>query len=117
MSILILTADQESAVAAEQQLLSITDKAMEKILARRLAENMIEQDGRRCGRLDIVPILYALDMMIPVIQLNQVNHCEIARRRDTLTWQTAWALFSIFGKVVTTLALITYSGVLKPKDE
>lgn len=71
----------------------------------------------RCGKHEIQPLFYAVDMMLPVIPLHQEDRCEVAARPATFWWQVAWALFSIVGKVVTSLALITYSGVLKPKDE
>jgi len=117
MSILVLTADQESAMATEQQLLSDGFNPNRNILERRLAENPLEPGGRRCGPRDIVPLFYALDMMLPVIQLDETNRCEVAVRRGNFKWQLAWSIFSVIGKIVTTLALITYSGVLKPKED
>ncbi len=57
--------------------------------------------------------------MLPVIPLHQEDRCEVAARGGWTYWfwQPVWALFSILGKIVTPLALITYSGVLKPKDD
>ena len=38
-------------------------------------------------------------------------------RPGTAVWQAFWSVFSFVGKLVTSLALLTYSGVLKPKEE
>jgi hypothetical protein len=38
-------------------------------------------------------------------------------RPDTTGWQLFWAVFSFLGKLVTSLALLTYSGVLKQSEE
>ncbi|MGA9868771.1 MAG: hypothetical protein WBQ75_20275 [Acetobacteraceae bacterium] len=99
--LLVLTADREAALSAEQQ----------------LAGMRVDLGERRCGKHDIQPLFYAVDMMLPVIPLHQEDRCEVAARPGTEIWQIAWAVFSILGKIVTSLALITYSGVLKPKDD
>ncbi len=75
-----------------------------------------DKDAIRCGRKEIIPPLYALDMMVPVVPLHQEDRCEISLNAGWL-WPFLWAVFSIIGKIITTLAIITYSGVLKPKDE
>ena len=54
--------------------------------------------------------------MLPVIQLHQETRCQISRTHATEPWQIAWALYSMIGKLITSLALLTYSGVLKPRD-
>jgi hypothetical protein len=38
-------------------------------------------------------------------------------RPGTEGWRVFWSAFSFVGKLVTSLALLTYSGVLKPKEE
>jgi nitrogen fixation protein len=70
-----------------------------------------------CGGNDIQPVFYAMDMMLPVIALQEASRCSVDTRPGTETWQVLWALFSFIGKVATSLALLTYSGVLKPKEE
>ncbi len=70
-----------------------------------------------CGKHDIQPLFYALDMMVPVIALQEQTKCEVATRAGTEIWQVLWALFSFVGKLVTSLALLTYSGVLKQSEE
>jgi hypothetical protein len=71
----------------------------------------------RCGANDIQPVFYALDMMVPVMALHQLDRCWVDARPGTEGWQAFWSVFSFVGKLVTSLALLTYSGVLKPKED
>ena len=70
-----------------------------------------------CGDRDIQPMFYAMDMMVPVMALHQLDKCWVDTGPGTLGWRVFWSLYSFFGKLVTSLALLTYSGVLKPKEE
>ena len=70
-----------------------------------------------CGRHDIQPLFYAMDMMLPVIALHQEARCCVDTRPGTAGWQVLWSVYSFLGKLATSLALLTYSGVLKPKEE
>ena len=70
-----------------------------------------------CGDTDIQPLFYAMDMMVPVMALHQLDKCWVDARPGTALWQLFWAVFSFVGKLATSLALLTYSGVLKPKEE
>jgi len=99
--LLVLSAEREAALSAEQQLAGMRIKVGE----------------RPCGKHEIQPLFYAVDMMLPVIPLHQADRCQIAARPGTEIWQAVWAVFSILGKIVMSLGLITYSGVLKPKDD
>jgi len=65
----------------------------------------------------IMPLFYSIDLMLPVIPLHQETKCEISTRPECAFWQWAKFLFSIVGKMVTTLALLTFSGVLKTRPE
>ena len=102
--VLVLSPNQVVALGAIQgRPLSAKDKIPDK-------------DAIRCGRKEIIPPLYALDMMVPLVPLHQEDRCQISSNAGWL-WPSLWAVFSILGKIITTLAIITYSGVLKPKDE
>ena len=70
-----------------------------------------------CGDNDIQPVFYAMDMMVPVMALQQVDKCWVDTRPGTAGWRVFWSVFSFVGKLVTSLALLTYSGVLKPREE
>ena len=51
------------------------------------------------------------------IALQEASRCSVDTRPGTEVWQVLWAVFSFVGKLATSLALLTYSGVLKPKEE
>jgi hypothetical protein len=70
-----------------------------------------------CAKHDIQPLFYAMDMMLPVIALHEEAKCYVDTRPGTEIWQVLWSVYSFLGKLVTSLALLTYSGVLKPKEE
>jgi hypothetical protein len=70
-----------------------------------------------CGDNDIQPLFYAMDMMVPVMALHQMDKCWVDTKPGTEGWRAFWSVFSFVGKLVTSLALLTYSGVLKPKEE
>jgi hypothetical protein len=70
-----------------------------------------------CGDDDIQPMFYAMDMMVPVMALHQLDKCWVDTRPGTAGWRVFWSVFSFLGKLVTSLALLTYSGVLKPKED
>ncbi len=70
-----------------------------------------------CGKHDILPVFYAMDMMLPVVALHEQERCTVDTRPGSEIWQVLWALYSFLGKVATSLALLTYSGVLKPREE
>ena len=70
-----------------------------------------------CGKHDIQPLFYALDMMLPVIALQEETKCQVTGRAGTEIWQVLWSVFSFVGKLVTSLALLTYSGILKQTEE
>ncbi len=71
----------------------------------------------RCGDNDIQPLFYAMDLVVPVMALHQIDKCWVDTGPGTAGWRIFWSLYSFIGKLVTSLALLTYSGVLKPKEE
>ena len=70
-----------------------------------------------CGDSDIQPLFYAMDLVVPVMALHQIDKCWVDTRPGTAGWRLFWSVYSFVGKLVTSLALLTYSGVLKPKEE
>ena len=71
----------------------------------------------RCGEDDIQPLFYAMDLVVPVMALHQIDKCWVDTGPGTAGWRMFWSMYSFIGKLVTSLALLTYSGVLKPKEE
>lgn len=84
----------------------------------------------------VEPALYAIDVALPVIDLGQASQCAPGRtaRADlpagielgdsgwrvfegVAMWRWAQALYALFGAILSALAVITFSGVLKPKDD
>ncbi len=91
-----------------------------------------EATTEACVGLD--PALYALDAMAPVIDLNQESACVPGRVagktlspgyqtpvgvvfEELALWQWAKALFSILGAAVVGFALLTWTGVFKPRAD
>jgi hypothetical protein len=60
-------------------------------------------------------LVYAADMLVPFIPLHQESKCEV--RPDggfgPTSWRVLRALYSVIGWVIFSLALVTFSGVLK----
>jgi hypothetical protein len=96
---------------------------------------LVTPRGAQCNGA-IEPALYAVDVALPVIDLGQESRCGPGRTAraelsagapigDTewrlfegaAVWKWAHALYAILGAILTALAVITFSGVMKPKDE
>jgi hypothetical protein len=63
-----------------------------------------------CGER-IQPMLYALDVFVPVLDLRQQTVCSI--RYDKPRWRYAQAVYALLGWFLTPLTLLTFSGTLK----
>lgn len=68
--------------------------------------------------LDVHALLYALDVFIPLLDLDQERRCSIREVREGepdryLGWRAFKAVYEILGWVVTSLLLLTISGVLR----
>jgi hypothetical protein len=61
------------------------------------------------GRVN--PVLYALDVFVPVLDLRQQTTCSIAR--EHWIWRFIQAGYAIMGWFLTPLTLLTFSGILK----
>jgi hypothetical protein len=70
----------------------------------------VHMDDIPCGGR-INPILYALDVFIPVLDLRQQTTCSIAPKHWFL--RLLQALYAVLGWVLTPLTLLTFSGILK----
>lgn len=66
-------------------------------------------DGR------IQPLLYAVDVFVPVLNLRQQTASSIST--DHAGWRHAQALYALLGWFLTPLALLTVSGILKRHAE
>ncbi len=75
----------------------------------------------------ISDVLYAVDIMLPVIPLHQESQCDVGAattpsgqaaptRPEVERFRLLKGMYSIVGKLTTTLALLTFSGVLKRSE-
>lgn len=96
---------------------------------------LVRPDGTACNGA-IEPALYAVDVALPVIDLGQEGRCAPGRtaRADlpagmeiegsdwrlfegAALWKWAHAVYAVLGAILTALAVITFSGVMKPRDD
>lgn len=61
---------------------------------------------------------YAADMLVPFIPLHQEGKCEIVPSADWRSgvWRSLKAVYSVIGWIIFSLALVTFSGMLKKFD-
>jgi len=96
---------------------------------------LVRPDGTACNGA-VEPALYAIDVALPVIDLGQESRCSPGRTANAdlpagievpnsdwrlfegaAMWRWAQAIYAILGAILTALAVITFSGVLKPKAD
>lgn len=104
------------------------------VLAMNAQGALVTPQGQACNGV-VEPALYAIDVALPVINLGQESRCGPGRTtRAELSpgvavgdsdwrlfeglalWKWAHALYAVLGALLTALAVITFSGMLKPKD-
>ncbi len=69
-----------------------------------------------CGD-QIEPLLYAIDLFVPGVELQQREKCEVTTARAALGWRIASAAYTILGFIVTSLTFLTISGILRRQAE
>jgi hypothetical protein len=57
------------------------------------------------------PPLYALELMVPLVTLGTENFCSV--RADEPLWSAAQIVYRLFGWILVSLAILTFSGVLR----
>jgi hypothetical protein len=82
----------------------------------RVSHNNAFEGELACGKL-IEPLLYATDVFIPALDLQQENRCMISTKREALSWRVARVLYSLLGWIVVSLAILTVSGILRRQAE
>jgi hypothetical protein len=96
---------------------------------------LVTTDGRQCAGA-VEPALYVIDVALPVIDLGQESRCapgrtaraelspgmEVSPYSDwrvfegVAIWRWAHALYALLGAILTALAIVTFSGALKPRE-
>jgi hypothetical protein len=69
-----------------------------------------------CGD-QIEPLWYALDVFVPLLDLRQEEKCSMSSRGGAWAWRAFKPIYAILGAVVTSLMLLTVSGVLRRRVE
>jgi hypothetical protein len=96
---------------------------------------LVRPDGTACNNA-VEPALYAIDVALPVIDLGQESRCAPGRTASAdlpagievpnsewrlfegaAMWRWAQGIYALLGAILTALAVITFSGVLKPKAD
>jgi len=97
---------------------------------------LVTPQGRACNGA-IEPTLYAIDVALPIIDLGQESRCAPGRTaraelspgtpvseqsdwrwfEGVAMWRWAHAIYALLGAILSALAVITFSGIMKPKDE
>lgn len=105
------------------------------VLAMNAQGALVTPEGRQCNGA-IEPALYAIDVALPLIDLGQQSACgpgrtaraelstgvEVSANSDwrlfegLALWRWAHGLYAIFGAILAALAVLTFSGVMKPRD-
>ena len=85
--------------------------------ARELAPDPRNAYGETwCGdQMD--PVWYALDVMVPLLDLKHQDKCDVSGRDDAWGWRFLKALYALLGAAVTSIYLLAISGVLKRRVE
>jgi len=69
-----------------------------------------------CGE-QIEPLLYAIDTFVPGVSLRQRERCAVSSAGWALPWRLGAAVYSILGWIVTSITLLTLSGILRRQAE
>lgn len=105
------------------------------VLAMNAQGALVTPQGRACNGA-VEPALYAMDVALPVIDLGQESRCapgrtaraelpagmEVSPTSDwrlfegVALWRWAHSLYALLGAILTALAVITFSGAMKPKE-
>lgn len=105
------------------------------VLAMNAQGALVTPEGRQCNGA-VEPALYAIDVALPFIDLGQQSACAPGRtaRADlpagmalgesewrlfegVAMWRWAHALYAMLGAILAALAVLTFSGVMKPKEQ
>lgn len=105
------------------------------VLAMNEQGALVTPSGQQCNGA-VEPALYAIDVALPVVDLGQESRCapgrtaraelsqgvEVANSdwrlfEGAALWKWAQAAYAVLGAILSALAVITFSGVMKPKDD
>jgi hypothetical protein len=73
-------------------------------------------DDLQCGDA-VEPSIYALDAFIPALDLKHERRCSVSGTPEAVGWRFAFAAYSILGWIITSLTVLTLSGILRRRAE
>ncbi len=97
-------------LAAPQAFLGQDLKEGTVIHGKDTKEQMASPADLPCGER-IKPLLYALDVFIPVLDLRQQEACSISP--DKVYWRYGQAVYALIGWVFTPLMFLSVTGILR----
>ncbi len=68
-----------------------------------------------CGER-LKPMLYTLDLILPAVDLHQIDRCDLSDRAGW-SWSILKALATLLGWTITSLTILTLSGILRRQSE
>lgn len=96
----------------------VSTQAGDKLVTAKVpqSDNLTEEVS--CGD-QVEPSLYALDVMLPLLDLHQESKCAIssADGLEPFLWRLFRALYAIVGAYMTSMLILTLSGVLRRSTE
>lgn len=89
-----------------------------------IASDSANTDEIDCAH-DIQSVFYAIEIILPIIDLGQEKQCilrlkpdDVVNNQTTITfWWAARYIYTIVGWLLVSLAIVTYSGVVRRKEK
>lgn len=66
---------------------------------------------------EIEPLIYALDVFVPALDLRQESRCTVTTHASAGLWRALLVIYSVLGWIVTSLTLLTITGILRRHAE
>ncbi|MGF6855458.1 hypothetical protein [Paraburkholderia sp. CI3] len=101
----------ETTTVTPYALVSNTAAASKPAFGLGTPENALSSD-LPCGD-QIEPSLYALDIFVPALEVHQESKCGISTEPAAIWWRIGKAAYAVLGWIVTSLTVLTVSGVLR----
>ena len=70
----------------------------------------------RCGE-QVDPVLYPIELFVPLLDLRQQDKCAISTRPAAFPYRFLKFLYTVTGSIFTSLTLLSVAGVLRRRIE
>lgn len=78
--------------------------------------SQVETRAIPCGE-QIDPLLYAVDVFVPALDLGQEQRCQVSGKPEVRIWRIINTLYVFAGWIVTALTILTLSGIMRRQAE